>query len=334
MAAYYLKQLFTILAVMAWALTAPAIPSGVYIDATLRFDTDFATNGAAATHNGRMLLRQGVFEATSDYTNGTNPDGPLGGLLRQPGDGVLIKDAAASSPANSGTQLGIDAELQIINETAYGSLITLMVSVTNQVDAGGSNAWVHSEFTLDDEQAEIAFTDIESDTLYGDSFNGTATGSFGAELVDNLSTSITVTVPPFGTRTLTAEWTLKIETLTASATASNAFGGSILIQSIEPVDTDGDGLNDPEETIAGTDSNDPDDVLEAAINAQGTTLSWPSVVDRTYSIYTTTNLLTGPWIAVEVGITNTPPLNQHPVPVLTNGIPAQFYIIGVELMPK
>jgi hypothetical protein len=70
--------------------------------------------------------------------------------------------------------------------------------------------------------------------------------------------------------------------------------------SAKTADADGDGANNWHEYNAGTDPNDSSSVLR--VNAQGLTVHWPSVLNRTYVVEKSASLFGGTWTSI---VTNT-----------------------------
>jgi hypothetical protein len=65
-------------------------------------------------------------------------------------------------------------------------------------------------------------------------------------------------------------------------------------------------MSDADEAIAGTDPLDPNSVLAVAISRGGNvttrTLSFPSVIGRTYDIHWRSELLSGTWIPLALSV--------------------------------
>jgi len=82
-------------------------------------------------------------------------------------------------------------------------------------------------------------------------------------------------------------------------------------------DSDGDGMIDRDEQLAGTDPGNPASVLKMQINSAALPsplIRWSSVSNRHYRVLKGTNLTAGVWNTVTNGIIANPPENQLPIP--------------------
>ena len=97
-------------------------------------------------------------------------------------------------------------------------------------------------------------------------------------------------------------------------------------------ETDGDGMTDWDEFIAGTDWNDSEKVLKMAdltAGAGSVTISWQSASNRTYGIRVSTNPASGFSTGIATGIAATPPQNIYVDLTATSAVP-YYYMIEVE----
>ena len=317
---------------LAWlpAHAAP-IPADLTITANISYDTGFATNNSGASLSGTMSTIIGGAETASGFTNGAvTGSNPLAGNLTDTGDGIAIRDVMASAINNASTKAGVDVRLSLGNTSVTATYdVVLLFDSNNHVDVSGTDAYVHSEFTVDENGSEKFFTDIESDVVNGDQLNGISQGTFGAPTTDSAAEILNITLGPGATVIIDGDWTMKLESLAANSGANGDFSGTMTVffAGTKEADTDSDGFTDYEEAIAGTSSSNSNDFFRVNIDQQGSDviLTWPSLSNRAYSVFSRPNLLTGAWNPTETGLPATPPMNTYIVDPLS-----QFFYLTVE----
>ncbi|MEI6516972.1 MAG: thrombospondin type 3 repeat-containing protein [bacterium] len=95
-------------------------------------------------------------------------------------------------------------------------------------------------------------------------------------------------------------------------------------------DTDGDGLNDLQERIAGTNPRDGADCLKmlAPSWSGGVVVRWASASNRVYRLDRSTNLVGSAWETLSPSILALPPMNVYTDEV-AKGHGPYFYRVGV-----
>lgn len=184
--------------------TATLLPTSLSISGSLKFDETFSEETIGkATHIGSMT--QTISGSTSTTTiNDLTVTGrnPLAGSLTDNGDGWSIK-AAIGGSFNSGDAESpndfYDLLFDVVNSSATDSfLVTVTLAFSNHVDSSGEDAFAESvlEF-FDGSNRSLFFSDISSDTVVSNRFNGTdLEDDFGGLLNDSGSFSYDITLNP------------------------------------------------------------------------------------------------------------------------------------------
>ncbi len=118
-----------------------------------------------------------------------------------------------------------------------------------------------------------------------------------------------------GTLTYAAGYDWRIDAVNAFGTTTGAVWSFTADPGLN--DSDGDGMIDLHEQLAGTDPNNPASVLKMQIDSSALPsplIRWSSVSNRQYRVLKGTNLIAGVWGEVTNGIMANPPENQLPIP--------------------
>ncbi len=176
---------------IAPTVTATLIASDLTITGNVEFDTLLSASATGnASQNADMSLVIGGATSNTSIANVT-PTGanPLGGVLTDYGDGVGVS-AIGSSTAGAISAIPdfiFDLGFSLSNSSATDSYqVFFELAFSNFVDAEGSDAFIDAEINLFNSLlAEMFFSDLTSDTVFGDQKNGTALATSGATLTDS-----------------------------------------------------------------------------------------------------------------------------------------------------
>ena len=160
--------------------SAFAIP--IDSDLTIAGSVEFSTSDSATVNNatGTIYTPSSSSSISGASISGTNPQEltltetgqGLGHTLSMSGDGRVTNSI--------NDDLFIDYLFSISNNSADTFELTFAIDFANTVDSNGADAFSDSEFVIQDESLnELFFTDLISDTAFGDSIDGNETGSFG-----------------------------------------------------------------------------------------------------------------------------------------------------------
>ena len=183
-----------------------SVSTDIAADDFLSFDEDDSSPATGnATHTGSLVQTIGGASSTTtindiSITSGSNP---LSGTLTDVGDGWEIhSDISGSFSGTSGAATNngnfYDLFFNIQNLSATDSIqVTISLDYDNHVHSSGPDAFAASEFQLfDGSDTELFFSDLTSDTLFGNAVNGNSTGAFGGTLDDTGIHQLILTLTP------------------------------------------------------------------------------------------------------------------------------------------
>ena len=201
--------------------------------------------------------------------------------------------------------------------TGTGSHVTFTVSVSNGFEA------TLTGMRFDDQKSSSGPTNWllrHSGDAYGLALgNGTTHTSFATNelgfMLGPLTGSVTFRIHGEGASTNSGTW--RVDNLR-------------LLGFVNPADSDGDGVIDLHEWVAGTDPHDAESFLAASSTTRmtnGIEVTWRSESNRVYTLSVATNL-PGPFAPLVTTLPATPPVNTYLDLAATNGV--QFYRVDVE----
>ncbi len=134
---------------------------------------------------------------------------PLPGTLTDIGDGFGFA-GRAQADFDSSFGIGIDTALSLGNSSATDTYeVIFELAFSNHVIAEGGGAYSDSELTVDIGLLEVFFSDLISDSFYGNEQGGIFTGGFGGPLDESSLGFLlpTITLTPGDSETLDLSWT-------------------------------------------------------------------------------------------------------------------------------
>jgi hypothetical protein len=180
--------------------TASLIASDLTITGAVEFDTVNSTApiGNASQSAEMSSIIGGVTTITT--VNNVTPTGanPLGGGLTNTGDGVGVNAQVNSTGLGSADGIFFDLDFSLSNSSLTDSYTVFFeLAFTNFANADGVDSYVDAEINLFNSLFnEIFFSDLTSDTYYGDKQNGNPLPSSGATLTDSGNYLFDITLAP------------------------------------------------------------------------------------------------------------------------------------------
>lgn len=231
---------------VADALAVP-FTSDVSISGSVTFDDANSFVSGDATQSGTLQLVHGGATSTSTYSGSTAAgNNPLTAGLTDLGDGIGFNGSAQASGLNQNSTFltGINLGLSLTNSSATNTYQVLLdIAYDNMVNSSGSDAYADSEFVVRDVLGGESFVShMVSDTVNGNTKNGTALGSIGGLVSDSGTASILITLNPLDILSLTdllvpnnPFWTLNGGAFAGDSSAEAALNAFITVAAVRDV---------------------------------------------------------------------------------------------------
>jgi hypothetical protein len=221
---------------------ATPFTADIVIVGTVDFDNSFADATGTDTQTGSFSTKEGGVTSTSTF-DGTIVTGtdPLTGTLTDIGDGFGMTGIVSASDLSS-FAVGIDIGdpfnvLAPIWSVANSSLtdtykVTFKVDFDNAVNSSGPDAFASSEFFIEDPGGEVFFTDVVSDTFYGNEIAGALTGGFGGLVEDDGTSFFDIIVTPGTSVELAGAWSLEGGVFGTPGSATADFSAFVSVDNV------------------------------------------------------------------------------------------------------
>ena len=171
-------------------------------------ETTFADGFSSGRTIGDFNVVSGGTTTTSTYSgSAVTGANPLTGPLTNNNDGSGFTGTASAT--NEEFSIGFDTVISALNDTSSTQTVVFRLDFSNRVNADGGDAYADSALTLNDDNGEIFFSDLKSDTLFGDEVSGSLTGQFGDVLNDSGVLFFSFILNPSDVVNLAMSWTLE-----------------------------------------------------------------------------------------------------------------------------
>jgi len=197
-------------------VNATVIDPDISIDWETIFDDGFSFG---STSGAIINKEEGAATATTTFAGSTVTGvNPLEGAATNTGDGFRIEGSGKESGIGEEFAVGIDSHMDISNASASSTFeVVLKLVHSNTVDSKGVDAFADSEFTVDLDLepsvagpiSEMFFSDVVSDTMFGNEIGGDPTGFFGGEVSVTGTDLFTFILAPLEAISLDFIWTVE-----------------------------------------------------------------------------------------------------------------------------
>lgn len=195
------NSIYSALLILLTPWTVHAIPFSTDIIITGSIAYDSTNSYAATTFQAGTISSAIGGSATASTISGSSITGsnPLSGALTDIGDGFGSSFTMSGGQINDEGRLISDYFFSLTNSSATDQYqVSFQIDFTNFADANGSDSFVDSQISLINDATldELFFSDLTSDTLFGDAENGIVLASFGAALADSGSVMLNFLLDP------------------------------------------------------------------------------------------------------------------------------------------
>ncbi|NCP64381.1 MAG: hypothetical protein GW763_09330 [Paraglaciecola sp.] len=172
---------------------AAVIPAEIDITGNVSFSVadsvPFSGTGSQSATMSQILAGAATATTIADVTpTGDNPLGVVSpDRFTDTGDGLGLVANVNGEAGDIAELFVFDFSFDLANTSATDEFkVYFELSFSNYAKADGSDTYAWSELNLYDSLlSELFFSDLISDTLFGDNANGVDLGSFGVELTDS-----------------------------------------------------------------------------------------------------------------------------------------------------
>ena len=221
-------------------LNAAPIPIDVSIVASNSFDNNSYSGSGGVSHMSIMsILLGGVLtQSTVDDTmvTGTNP---LVGQLTEINDGIAIDTDVIAGATGFAEGYFFDFNFALQNNSLTTDyLLSFVLLYENLTYASGEDAFADSKILLfDADNVEFFFSDLTTDTVFGDQNNGVGTNTFGFTQTDNGSFAFNVLLSAGAVSNIRGELQLVGQEFSGLGSfGSNSFA-NLSLSAVRPLDT-------------------------------------------------------------------------------------------------
>jgi len=232
-----IKLEYTLLFMLLMPFQVLAIPfsSDIGISGSVVYDS---TNSTATGTTQSGSITSVIGESISSNTiNGATITGSntLSGTLTDLGDGFGSSFIMSGDQNGDKGRLISDSFFNIVNNSATDQYqVSFAIDFLNLADADGTDSFADSQLTVQNDLtlAELFFTDLFSDSLFGDKENGTNLGSFGASLSDSGTVMLDFLINPLASVDFSTFSDLRGEIFDATSSFSGEITSFISISDV------------------------------------------------------------------------------------------------------